>query len=100
MAIGFVMTFDGITEQHYEAVMAADNLDLRSPGNTNATDKWPDGLIAHYAGATERGWCVVDIWDSQAAFDDFLGARLGPALARTGVPQPNVTTFDLYNQHR
>ena len=93
------MTFDGVTKDDYEAVMAADGLDLASPRNSSATDDWPKGIIAHYAGATENGWCVVDVWDTQAAFDDFMANRLGAAMSKAGIPQPNVTTFEVYNSH-
>ena len=99
MAIGLVMTFDGVSVDHYEAAMAKDGLDLRSPKNTNATDDWPDGIVSHYAGPTPTGWCVIDIWDSQDAFDKFFANRLGPTLQRTGIPEPDVTPFEVYNSH-
>jgi hypothetical protein len=97
MAIGLVMTFDGVTKEQYEAVMAHSAIDLRSPGNPSGAAEWPAGGMSHYAGPTPTGWCVVDIWESQEQFDAFLGARLGPVLEDVGVPQPNVTSFDVYN---
>jgi hypothetical protein len=97
MAIGFVMTFDGGTKEQYEGVMAAGNLDLRSPGNPGSTGVWPEGIVAHYAGPTATGWAVVDIWESQEAFDRFLADRLGPALHANQVPQPDVVAFEVYN---
>jgi hypothetical protein len=94
MAIGLVMTFDGVTEQHYDDVMVV--LDLRSPGNPGGGQDWPAGIIDHYAGPTETGWCVVDVWESQERFDEFLSSRLLPAMEKSGVPQPNVTAFEVY----
>ena len=76
MAVGFTMTFDGVGKDQYEAVM-----------------------ISHVAGAGPSGWCVVDVWESQAAFDQFLADRLGPALQTAGLPEPNVTPFEVYNSH-
>jgi hypothetical protein len=99
MAIGLAMTFDGVTKQQYEAVMAPEGLDLATPANASATDKWPDGIVSHVAGATATGWCVVDVWQSQADFDRFFTDRLGPNLARVGLPQPNVVAFEVYNSH-
>ena len=99
MAIGLAMTFDGVGKEQYEAVMAAGELDLGSPGNKSAGGRWPEGIIAHYAGTTPTGWCVVDIWESQEAFDAFFASQLGPTLQHVGLPQPNLTTFDLYNSH-
>jgi hypothetical protein len=31
---------------------------------------------------------VVDVWESEAAFGQFMQERLGPALQRAGVPVP------------
>lgn len=97
MAIGLMMTFEGVGQEHYDGVMAAGNLDLRSPGNPEAGAEWPDGIVAHYAGATPTGWAVVDIWESMEHFDRFFASRLGPALEANQVPRPNVVTFDVYN---
>jgi hypothetical protein len=99
MAIGLVMTFDGVGTDQYEAAMAASGLDLQSPGNPNASDKWPDGIVSHVAGATPTGWCVVDVWESQADFDRFFADRLGPTLQKVAIPEPNVTPFEVYNSH-
>ncbi len=97
MAIGLVMTFDGVTQQDYENVMAAGGLDLPSPGNPNAGGSWPKGAISHSAGPTPTGWCVVDVWESQADADAFIGSTLGPITAGLGIPQPNVVPFEVYN---
>jgi hypothetical protein len=100
MPIGLVMTFDGVTQDMYDAAMASDALDLTAPKNPSASDdNWPDGALAHYAGATPTGWCVVDVWESQAHFDKFLADRLGPTLQKVGIPQPDVRPFEVYNSH-
>jgi predicted ester cyclase len=99
VGVGLVMSFEGIGREEYEAAMSAANLDLSSPLNTDASGLWPRGIVAHYAGATPSGWCVIDVWQSQDAFDDFLLNRLGPVLAKVGIPEPNVTPFALYNSH-
>jgi hypothetical protein len=100
MSIGLVMKFEGVSAEQYEAVMAKENLDLRSPKNSKASDEWPDGILSHLAGATPSGgWCVVDVWESQAQFDKFFANRLGPALQKVGLPEPEVTPVDVYNRH-
>lgn len=99
MAIGLVLTFEGVTKEQYEAVMAPDGLDLTTPTNARASANWPDGIVSHVAGTTEGGWCVVDVWESQADFDRFFAERLGPNLQRVGLPQTVVTTFEVYNSH-
>ena len=99
MAIGLVMRFDGVGADQYEAVMAKDGLDLTSPKNVKAADNWPEGVVAHYAGPTPTGWCVVDVWQSQGHFDKFMADRLGPALQKVGLPEPDVTPLEIYNSH-
>lgn len=97
MAIGFVMQFAGMGIDGYNDAMT--NLDLESPGVRDVTNDWPTGIIAHYAGPTEKGWCVVDVWESQERFDAFMQARLGPAMGKAGLPEPQVTPFEVYNRH-
>jgi hypothetical protein len=97
MAVGLVMQFTGIGIGDYNEVMT--HLELETPGVTGVTDDWPAGIISHVAGTTEHGWCVVDVWESQDAFDAFMGSRLGPALGKAGLPEPQVTPFQVYNRH-
>ena len=97
MAIGFVMQFPGIGIDGYNEVMR--NLELESPGVQGVENDWPDGIISHFAGATGTGWCVVDVWQSQERFDAFMQSRLGPAMGKAGLPEPQVTPFEIYNQH-
>ena len=99
MAIGLVMKFDGVSAEQYEKVMSADHLDLSSPKNTKAADRWPDGIVSHTAGPKPGGWCVVDVWESQEHFDKFFSDRLGPSLQKVGLPEPEVTPFEVYNSH-
>jgi hypothetical protein len=97
MAIGLVMQFSGTGIKDYDEVMK--NLELESPGVAGVQNDWPAGIISHVAGANEEGWCVVDVWESQEAFDAFMHTRLGPALGKTGMPEPQVTPFEVYNRH-
>jgi hypothetical protein len=61
-------------------------------------NEWPVGIISHTAGTAEQGWCLVDVWGSQERFDAFMGSRLGPAMGRAGLPEPQVTPFEVYNR--
>lgn len=93
MAIGLVMQFPGLDARRYEAVM-------RDLGLTATGGDWPDGIISHAAGATADGWCVVDVWESQAQFDRFLENRLKPAFERTGgLIEPQVTAIGIHLLH-
>ncbi|HUC36323.1 MAG TPA: hypothetical protein VMR97_04305 [Acidimicrobiales bacterium] len=97
MAIGLVMQFSGVGIKDYNDVMKL--LELESPGVTGVKNDWPVGIISHVAGATENGWCVVDTWESQEKFDAFMQSHLGPALGKTGMPEPQVTPFEVYNSY-
>jgi hypothetical protein len=94
MAVCLIMQFAGMDNRKYEAVM--EKLGLRSPN-----PDWPKGIVSHIAGATTEDMCVVDIWNSQQEFDAFMKNRLIPAFdAVGGLPQPRVTTFEVYNTYR
>jgi hypothetical protein len=45
-------------------------------------DNPPDGLIVHAAGEVDGRWLLVDIWESQAAFEKFRDERLMPAVVQ------------------
>jgi hypothetical protein len=96
MAIALAMRLDGVTQQDYDAVMT--ELGLGTP-NVAEKERWPDGLVSHTAGTTESGWFVVDVWESQDAFDRFFAERLGPALQTANVQPPQVTAVDVYNRY-
>jgi hypothetical protein len=73
------LVFDGpgVTPEQYDEVCRLANI---SPTNV------PDGLIFHQACATDNGWLVVDVWESEeklAAFSE----RLRPALEQVGLTQ-------------
>jgi quinol monooxygenase YgiN len=58
-----------------------------------------DGLIIHTAGDGPDGFCVVDVWESRDAFDDFMNGRVMPALEEAGVPMEGTppTIIELQN---
>ena len=58
--------------------------------------KWetatPKGARLHVAWFASDGFHVLDVWDSQHAFEAFLGERLTPAVQRAGIKgQPKVS---------
>lgn len=99
MPVGFTLSFAGVSQHQYEGVMSPGSLDLSSPGNTTPGEKWPEGIVSHYAGPSDAGWTVVDIWESDEAFDKFKAERLGAAMEKNGLPEPTVTRFEVYNTY-
>ena len=60
----------------------------------------PVGLILHVAGPTAEGVRVIDIWESEQAWQRFRAERLAPAIAALGGPaRPESTFRDLHPQH-
>ena len=62
----------------------------------NLGGRMPPGGIFHAAGPIEGGWRVVDVWESQQAFDIFLEERLREAMSNVGTPSPEVATWPVY----
>jgi hypothetical protein len=56
----------------------------------------PKGRLYHAAQPDGDRWCVVDVWESSAAFETF-GKTLIPILARNGVPAPGMKVLPTHN---
>ncbi|HEY3070523.1 MAG TPA: hypothetical protein VGJ34_09420 [Gaiellaceae bacterium] len=55
----------------------------------------PAGNIIHTAGEGPNGFRVVDVWESQEAFDNFMNEKVMPAMEEAGMdmpqgPQPEI----------
>jgi hypothetical protein len=88
-----VMQFEGMGQEQYEAVMK--ELHLKVGGNGG----WPDGIVSHTAGKTANGWCVIDVWESEAAWNAFFQHQLQPAFEKVGgLANPHVTILQVYNR--
>jgi hypothetical protein len=63
-------------------------------------DPAPVGLIAHVAGPTDEGYRIIEVWESEAAWQRFENERLAPAIgAIGGPPQPLPSFRDLHPAH-
>ena len=88
MAILAIFTGKGITKSHYEALRR----------EVNWVQRWPEGIIFHAAAFdTAGGIRVADVWESQAALDDFFNKRLLPEMKKLNVSPPMGEFFPLYN---
>ena len=86
MAVGFIINFPGGTQEQYDAIQEQMNLGGRmAPGG-----------ISHAAGPTDEGWRVVDVWESQEAFDTFLHEKLYQAMQNVGMSRPQVESWPVY----
>ena len=86
MPIAVLHDIPGGTQEQYEQVAAR----LADGGSLDSLSDWPvDGILSHVAGPTENGWRVVDVWESEEAFQRF-GEVLVPVLRElqmAGAPQ-------------
>ena len=77
-----VAVFQGLTQEQYEKTV-----DKVSGGKSRmeSSSDWPvEGLLAHVTGQGETGFRVVDVWESEEAFNRF-GETLLPILKEIGV---------------
>jgi hypothetical protein len=60
----------------------------------------PKGLVVHLAGPTDEGVRIIDVWESEEAWERFRAERLAPAIAALGGPPRLEPTFrDLHPAH-
>lgn len=92
MAVGMLLQIPGGTQEMYDSF----NREM-----SMSPDTLPDGLISHYAGPSDDGWLVFDVWESRDQFERFAQERLGPAAQRVvgeGGPQMQPQFIPVYNE--
>jgi hypothetical protein len=93
MPVAAVFEAPGFTQDSYEESvrMLTGKSSLESPAD------WPvPGLLAHIAGQGPNGFRVVDVWESEEAFNRF-GETLLPILQEIGAEgQPEVYPTHTY----
>lgn len=78
MAVTMVQEMPGATQAVYDKIL--DKLGIGPEGALI------EGQLAHIASPMDGGWRVVDVWESEEAFNKFAEERLGPAMAAAGGP--------------
>lgn len=87
MAVAFIMDFEGGTLDQYDQVM--EKMDLG--------DSVPDNAHFHWAAETDGGVRVVDVWESDEAFQAFAEEKIGPYTAEVGLSEPVIERFEVHN---
>ncbi len=81
MATVMNMHWPEVTKEQYEQVR----------GEVNWEGDVPAGAKFHVAWFADDGFRVLDIWESQSAFESFVQQRLMPGVQKVGVQgQPRV----------
>lgn len=82
MAVVAVFQSADLTQAKYEETvrrLTGGRSRLETPGD------WPvEGLLAHVAGESPSGFRVVDVWESEEAFQQF-GEKLEPIMNDLGI---------------
>lgn len=93
MAIVVILDMPGMTQALYE--QSAEKVAGR-PGPVESVSDWPvAGLVSHTAAPTDKGWLVVDVWESEEAFQQF-GRTLMPILRDLGLPDVTPRTHQVF----
>jgi hypothetical protein len=88
MSVAFILDFAEGGAKEYDEVMKQMDLGGRVP----------PGAQFHVAGAgPSGGWRVVDVWDSDGAFEAFTQSSIIPETQAVQMPAPAVTRFDVHN---
>lgn len=72
MTVALRLNFTNLGAGDYDAVCQA----------MNFPSDWPDGLLAHGSTEVDGRLRVLDIWESRADFDGFVGSRLQGAMGQ------------------
>ena len=89
MPYAFEMRFAGGTLEQYDQVIEKMGF---TPGGKGADDAY-----FHWAAKTEDGLLVVDVWDSEEAFEQFAAEQIGPYTAEVGIGPPQITPYEVHN---
>jgi len=78
-----------MTHTEYDAIMD----ELKAQGKT-FNEKRP----SHVSFDKDGKWCVIDIWDSMEALNEFVSTTLGPIFSKLKLtpPQPNIYSVHNY----
>lgn len=92
MAIARVFDGPGWTLSQYDDLMTqlVDRLGL-DPGHA------ANGVLFHWAAATDDGLRAVDVYESRDAADRLVSDGIGPVTAGMGLPAPTITEFEVHN---
>jgi hypothetical protein len=55
----------------------------------------PDHALYHAAGPWQDGWRVVDVWESDEAFQAFAADQIAPHARAHGLPEPRMQRMEV-----
>jgi len=86
--IVIVLELAGMTHKEYDAIL--DEL--------NKQEKlFNEHRPSHVAFNKDGKWCVVDVWDSEEALNEFVSTTLGPIFSKLGLTPPQPSVYPAHN---
>ncbi len=90
MAVAVQIDLRGGTLEQYDQVIEKMGLQKGGPGGP--------GSLFHWVRKTDDGIRVIDVWESQEAFDSFARSKIGPITQEVGMPNPpEIQFFEVHN---
>jgi hypothetical protein len=84
-----IVAIPGTTEDDFRAL----DEKVLGPGG-----EVPEACVYHVNGQLGDAYCVLDYWSSKAARDEFMQARVGPAVAASGITaEPAIEELTVHN---
>ena len=89
MAVAYKLRFPGATTAQYDQVIQKMGL---TPGGPT-----PPGAIFHWVTQEDDGLLVVDVWETEEAFDQYAREKIMPYSQEAGLGEPKVTKYKVHN---
>ncbi|GAC1567980.1 MAG: hypothetical protein NVS3B14_15720 [Ktedonobacteraceae bacterium] len=87
MAVAILYEIPGMAQEQYDKI-----IELLQRGNKTA-----QGRSFHVAGPTDSGWRVLDVFESQKAFETFVQENLAPIIQEVGATPPQIQVWPVHN---
>lgn len=80
-----VMTMDvaKVTAEEYRSILDEMGVEARPEA----------GIYEHISHPTESGFRIIEVWESQAGFEEFAARRLQPAVSKLGIERETTIRF-------
>jgi hypothetical protein len=92
MAIARVFDGKGWTTAQYDELMVRLVAQLGlAPGQP------ADGVLFHWAAATDDGMRAVDVYESREAADRLVNDGIGPIAGELGLGVPDISEYEVHN---
>jgi quinol monooxygenase YgiN len=78
------MNVTGLTREEFRAILDEMGVEARPE----------PGLYEHISHATETGFRIIELWESQRGFEEFAERRLKPAITKLGIQRDTHIAFE------